>query len=358
MAQFLRPSSTITATNFTGGFADIDETTASDADYAYSAINTTATLTVGLSTASAPGSGTKTIRYRIVQTNGATVDGTGSVSTVTVALLEGTTTRATDTTRNTSGTWTQYDWTVDTSSVVDWTNLRLQFTVVGGGGSPANRRGAGISWAEMEIPDAPVYATGAGSVTNTSSASAGFEGTGRFAGTSSATSTASGTQVASAVFSGASNGIGSTSASIIYFAITSGTSNGQAVANGPSEYMPGEILSVISSVGWTPIPLGATIKNAVDEIVQDDADYIVSAPISSTQEITYEIEPLDAGPVDVTIRAATTVSNGQLTVALLNNSTVVHTFTPTTVSQTLSDYLFSDTIAQAANRIRIQIVEI
>ena len=78
MAQFLRPTSTITATNFTGGFADIGESTASDADYVYSAINTTATLVVGLSSASAPGVGDRTIRYRIARTNGATLDGTGS----------------------------------------------------------------------------------------------------------------------------------------------------------------------------------------------------------------------------------------------------------------------------------------
>lgn len=358
MAQFLRPTSTITATNFTGGFADIDESTASDADYAYSANNTTATLVVGLSSASAPGSGNRTIRYRIARTNGATLDGTGSNSTVSATLLQGSTVIATDTTRDTTGSWVQYDWVVDTSSVTDWTTLRLEFDVVGGGGSPANRRGAGISWAEMEIPDAPIFGTGTGSSTSSGTASSTLAATGNQTGSSAGITSASGTQVASALFSGTSTSVATLSATGLYMAYLVGVSTGTSSATGPSEYTPGEILSTIDSTGWVPIPTGASVLTAVNEIFTDDTDYIVSSELSTQREITYEIEPVEMGAVDVTIRAATTKTNGQLTVALLNNSTVIHTFTPVTVTQTLTDYLFSDNIPQSANRIRIQIVEV
>jgi len=39
------------------------------------------------------------------------------------------------------------------SSITDYTDLRLRFTCTNSGGSPANRRGMAISWAEIEIPD-------------------------------------------------------------------------------------------------------------------------------------------------------------------------------------------------------------
>lgn len=153
MAQFLRPDSNITQTNFTGGFANIDETSANDADFAYGANNTIAVLEVGLSNPSTPQAGTCTVRYRIAQTNNGVLDGTGNTLNITPEVYQATTLIQGGTAQTTSGTWTTYTFTFNTSAVSDWNNLRLRFTTTASGGSPANRRGGAISWAEIEIPD-------------------------------------------------------------------------------------------------------------------------------------------------------------------------------------------------------------
>ena len=155
MAQFLRPDSNVTQTSFTGGFASIDESTASDADFAYGDNNTAATLEVGLSNPSGtPGSGTTTVRYRVAKTNAGTVDGAGNACDIQCHVYQGTTLIASDTARTVTGTWTTYSFTPSMGSVTDWNNLRLRFVTTSSGGSPANRRGAAVSWAEMETPDA------------------------------------------------------------------------------------------------------------------------------------------------------------------------------------------------------------
>lgn len=156
MAAFLRPDSNITQTEFTGGFAEIDEATASDSDLAYSTNNADATLEVGLSNPSGtPTSGTCTVRYRIAKTNNGSVDGGGNAVTVTAYAFEGSTQIAADSTRTADGTWTQYSFTFNTSAVSNWNDLRLRFVVSKSGGGPSARRGAGISWAELETPDPP-----------------------------------------------------------------------------------------------------------------------------------------------------------------------------------------------------------
>ena len=177
MAQFLRPDSNITQSSFTGGFADIDETSPSDADYAYGANNTSAVLEVGLSDPSVgtPGSGTTTVRYRIAKVNNGTVSGTGNNLTVTMEVYQGGTLIASDTSQTPTGTWTQYEFNPDMSGVTDWTDLRLRFSTTGSGGSPANRRGGAISWAELEAPDPPAAVTHAtdGALTGQGSSVAG-----------------------------------------------------------------------------------------------------------------------------------------------------------------------------------------
>lgn len=358
MAQFLRPISTITATNFTGGFADIDETTFSDADFAYSANNTTATLAVGITSASEPNVGTKTIRYRIARTNAGVVDGAGSASTVTASLLQGTTTIATDAVRTASGTWTQYDWVVDTSTVTNWTTLRLQFDVVGGGGAASSRRGAGISWAEMEIPDAPVYGIGTGSSSGVGLATGTEVATGRFAGSSTSTGVATGTQVATGQFAGSSSGVGGAATQGVGLCITTGTSLSVSIASGISIYQPGELTSLVSDVGWAAVPTTSTTLTAVSEGFTNDSDYVVSTQIATQQELIYGIEPLGIGGVAVKVRSKVTKTTGSMTVSLLNNSTVVYTFAETPLTTTLSEYVLEGTISQPANRIRIQVVEI
>lgn len=161
MAQFLRPDSNVTQSSFTGGFAEIDEATASDADFAYGNNNTAAVLEVGLSDPSeTPDSaGTSTVRYRIAKTNNGTVSDTGNAVTVTAAVYQGATLIQSDTAQATSGTWTEYSFTFTHGSITDWSDLRLRFTTSSSGGSPANRRGGAVSWAEVEAPDASTIVT-------------------------------------------------------------------------------------------------------------------------------------------------------------------------------------------------------
>lgn len=154
MSEILRPDSNVTQSGFTGGFAEIDETPASDTDKAYGANNTAAVLEVGISNPSGtPGSGTITFRYRHVKTNNGTVDGGGNAVTVTAEVVEGTTVRATDAAQTATGTVAQREWSPDLSAVSNWNDLRFRFTTSASGGSPANRRGAAVTWAEMEVPD-------------------------------------------------------------------------------------------------------------------------------------------------------------------------------------------------------------
>jgi hypothetical protein len=154
MPQFLRPDSNITQTNWTGGFADIDEATASDADFSYGANNSnSATLEVGLSNPSVPDSGTCTVRWRYAKVSSGTLSGTGGTVNQTCGVYQGATLIASSTV-TTGGSWTAGSFTFNTSSISDWTNVRLRFTQTASGGG-GNARGSAVSWAEIEIPDAP-----------------------------------------------------------------------------------------------------------------------------------------------------------------------------------------------------------
>ena len=166
MAQFLRPDSNVTQSNFTNGFSNIDETTASDADFAFGANNTAAVLEVGLSNPTGtPAAGTRTVRYRHAKTNAGTLDGAGNTVTVTAEIVQGTTVLESDAAQTATGAWTTRTWTHALSGVTDWTNLRLRFTTSASGGSPSARRGGAISWAELEVPDAPAGTTHNGAAT-------------------------------------------------------------------------------------------------------------------------------------------------------------------------------------------------
>jgi hypothetical protein len=104
MAQLLRPDSNVTQTSFTNGFANIDEATPSDADFAYGANNTAAVLEVGLGNpAATPGAGTTTVRYRVARVNAGALNGSGSAVGITAELYQGSTLIAADTERATTG---------------------------------------------------------------------------------------------------------------------------------------------------------------------------------------------------------------------------------------------------------------
>jgi hypothetical protein len=159
VAQFARPDGNVTQTSFTGGFAEIDEATPSDADFAYGANNTAAELEVSLGDVTDPQSGAgHTFRYRIAKTDDGVVDGGGNAVTVTVRLMQGTTEIAADSAQTATGTWTQYELTLTSGqadAITNYADLRLEFVTSASGGSPANRRGGAVSWAELEVPDAP-----------------------------------------------------------------------------------------------------------------------------------------------------------------------------------------------------------
>src|SRR3990172_2350876 len=175
MAQFARPDSNVTQTSFTGGFAEIDEAIASDADFAHGANNTAAELEVGLSNVTDPASSVGHIfRYRVAKTNAGAVDGGGNAVTVTARLMQGTTQRATDTAKTATGTWTQYAYTLsgaEADAITDYADLRLEFVTSASGGSPANRRGGAVSWAELEVPNVPADTALAGSSASAAAAS-------------------------------------------------------------------------------------------------------------------------------------------------------------------------------------------
>jgi hypothetical protein len=156
MAQFLRPDSNVTQTSFTNGFAEIDEATASDTDFAFGANNTAAVLEVGLSNPAATPdpAGTSTVRYRIAKTNNGTVNGAGNAVNITPGVYQGSTLIQAGTAQTATGTWTGYTFTFTHGSITDWTDVRLRFTTSASGGSPANRRGGAVSWAEVEAPNA------------------------------------------------------------------------------------------------------------------------------------------------------------------------------------------------------------
>lgn len=124
-----------------------------------------------------------------------------------------------------------------------------------------------------------------------------------------------------------------------------------------SEPIAGQLKSLVDGTGWVAAPSGNSLVDVVSEATYSDADYIISSEITTLREIVYEIEPLSAGQVDLSLRAYTTKANGTLTVSLLNNTTPVYTFSPITTSQTIFEYVISGTSPATANRIKITIVE-
>lgn len=154
MPQFLRPDSNVTQTLYTGGFAEIDEVTANDADFATGTANTIQPiLEVGLSNPSfTPGGMLGTVRWRSAIRNGNNVIGSGNAITGTCLLLQGATTIASD--AYTAGNWSTRTFTFSLSSVTNFSDLRLRFTQTASGGSNnATRTGLAVSWAEVEVPN-------------------------------------------------------------------------------------------------------------------------------------------------------------------------------------------------------------
>lgn len=157
MTQYARPSSDITTTNWTrstgaGTFAShIDEASADDADYIYTQTQGSG-VEIKLGSVTDPAGNTShTVNLRYY------VAGSGGGERHTVLLLQGGTTIATvvnNAAMSPRATWNAVTYTLTTGeadAITDYTDLRLRFTAATLGAGEEYR----ISWAEMNVPDAP-----------------------------------------------------------------------------------------------------------------------------------------------------------------------------------------------------------
>ena len=170
MAQFGRPVSD-SENNWPtgdgqGGFEDINESSRSDSDFANSQDNPTpgtgnnGYFRVNLGSVTSPDTGTVTIRWAsALFDTGVVASDAGTGCNLLVQIVEGASTVIAtlfDAAIDGETSWSAHAVALSTperDAVGDWSDLDLVFDADGGGGSPGNRRGAGISWAEMETPD-------------------------------------------------------------------------------------------------------------------------------------------------------------------------------------------------------------
>jgi hypothetical protein len=159
LGQFLRPSSDISTTSWNGAYTDIDEVTASDGDFGYSDDNVDGTYEFAFPTSGIVDPTVSTlhvVKCRVSRSDGGVPNNnSGSAASLEILLMQGGTTIATVRANATVGLWEDVSYTLtgtQANNISDYNNLRLRFNYLGGGGSPANRRGVAVSWAEMEIP--------------------------------------------------------------------------------------------------------------------------------------------------------------------------------------------------------------
>lgn len=158
MAQFLRPIADITTTGITGSYTDIDEVTASDADFIYGADGGGNVYECLLSTpASTPKAGSYTLRFRRREIDGGVPSGgtNGPASPLTIEMYQGATQLWT-TTIALTGSWASVNFGPTLSGVTDWSDVRVRVSDNSHGGNPNSRRAMGISWIELEVPDGAV----------------------------------------------------------------------------------------------------------------------------------------------------------------------------------------------------------
>jgi hypothetical protein len=248
MAQFARPNSDVTVTNWTGTptnttgnrYTNIDEATPSDTDYCYGANNSsTATFEAGLSSLTDPEVHTgHIVRWRYAKTAAGSLSGTGGTVNQTVGLYQGTTLIASDTV-TTGGSWTAGSFTLtegEAANISDYTNLRLRFTQSGSGGG-GNARGSAVSWVELEVPDyeAPPsegsgIVTGVATVTGVGNRDA--KGSGAVSGIASASGVGAVESYGSGTVTGIASATGTGEAPSTASAEGAGTATGIASASG------------------------------------------------------------------------------------------------------------------------------
>ena len=162
MTQQLVPDGEITATGIeSGDYTDIDELSASDADYLYGYNNTAVTYECSLDDGSDPSDHTNhTFYVRVCKVDDGVPDGGGSGISFTAKLFQGATELtdvATQINETLDGSWTTWSSTLteaQAANITDYTDLRILVEANASGGAEANRRGFAMSWAQLQIPDA------------------------------------------------------------------------------------------------------------------------------------------------------------------------------------------------------------
>jgi len=149
MSQFMRPSADIntgwSCSTGTSRYALIDEATYDDADCIQG--TTDAYQECRLSTpADTPASGTCTLRYRGKKS-------TTNINSFTMEVRQGSSVIASLTTIPATFVFNQYTKTFNTSSITDWSDVRVRFTI-----DVSGVCGVAVSWVELEIPDPPIAA--------------------------------------------------------------------------------------------------------------------------------------------------------------------------------------------------------
>lgn len=157
MAQFCRPNSDIISINVTGTFADVNESSANDADFIETtggAAGLTSAIRMGTTDVTDPGVATgHVLRARInvlvePQSDDTTLDITLHQGGSLIALLN------VPSGSFTPGTFQDVSYTLsagEANSISDYTDLRLGMNVTVGGG--ADYDNVQLSWIELEVPD-------------------------------------------------------------------------------------------------------------------------------------------------------------------------------------------------------------
>jgi len=161
MAQIMRPASQITATNGTptsNVHLVLDGTAPDTGDYYAGNDNATGVCEVLLDDLSStpPDAGTCTVTIYHAQCDGNSAPSSGgSNSNWDLEVYEGATQRAVVSgVSSNEGAFASYSsLTFSSTTITDWSDVRIRFTSNGTGGSPSGRRGAAISYAEISVPD-------------------------------------------------------------------------------------------------------------------------------------------------------------------------------------------------------------
>lgn len=158
--QIAKLTSTITAQTGTGSYLDVDEDSISTADYLTSDDNETTTWEAKFDPLTDPINNQEfTITFYESQADGNIgASSGGSSSSYSCYLYQGATLIATifSSQTTTEGAWGLKQQTINStqvSNITDWTDLRIRFDFVGGGGSPSNRRGVAICFVSMYVSD-------------------------------------------------------------------------------------------------------------------------------------------------------------------------------------------------------------